>query len=82
MQVKWGGRGYSGVTGMAPTSLASGGGGMGGGMTLSIEMWRWHEGVIGVVVVMPQHHCHTVIIVVLVVVQQQWQYCVKTQRNT
>ena len=69
MQVKWGGQGYGGVTGMAPTSLASGGGGMGGGMTLLIKMWRWHRGVIGVMV-MPQHHCRTVIVVVLVVVQQ------------
>ena len=79
MQVKWGGQGYSGVTGMAPMLLASGSGGMGGGMTSLIKMWRWHRDVVGVVVVMPQHHCHAIIVVVLVVVQRQWQYCVKTQ---
>ena len=63
---------------MAPTLLASGGSGMGGGITVLIEMWRWHKGVVGVVVVMPQHHCCTVIIMVLVVVQQRWRYCMKT----
>ena len=42
---------------------------MGGGMTSLIEMWRWHRGVVGVVVVMPQHHCRAIIVVVLVVVQ-------------